>query len=594
MPDVPATPLPEAQTEALPTPYDTRTRSPEEFGAALAHGGEQLATGLEQYQLHADTVAVQEAQTTYNEHVLNKVHGAVDPRTGQFVPGYRQKVGHDAIDATGDVLQDLEAKRTEIAGTLSNGRQQKLFMQRTRRDMIGAQRTVLDHEGQQINFVADQAFKTSIQVAGQTALAAYADPVERQRQIDDMVPWLKIEAERRGLKGTDAGAFVSKWQGAVVEDVLNQILADEQRPDRAADARAYYEQNKGLLPPDKAGHFLKAVQAAGVSDIARTEADRIWDEANGDPAKLAAAARGIKNTTVFDAVDRRLKQRVAEDHAMRVAADSPHEARLETTIYQSGGLDRNANDYQALSDEGKARVEAKYRASLRADSSEQRQADQEAYWTFKGMPLGNQQGQDRVSVDVDHDPRFSAVSPSMRSRIKYEQAQSQAEWAKDNGVGREAFKAKARQVADEMGWRGSEGLGAATPRARFMRQIETAYDSWTQANPGAKTVPPDEAAKLVSNAVRYGEVPGIVFSSNKYAWQASQAGEAAKFQPKTEAPETAKGTAAVRRAFGVTQPTPTPTQRSEAPTPVQSQADYDALPSGALYVGPDGQTRRKR
>jgi hypothetical protein len=34
-------------------------------------------------------------------------------------------------------------------------------------------------------------------------------------------------------------------------------------------------------------------------------------------------------------------------------------------------------------------------------------------------------------------------------------------------------------------------------------------------------------------------------------------------------------------------------QESDAPAKIESDADYDKLPSGAMFVGPDGKTRKK-
>ncbi len=553
---IPTIPLPSAESESVRVPYDQRRISPDEFGAGIGEGLQRLGAGLDKASGEADAMAAQEAETSYAQEVLRSVHGTSDPQTGELKPGLAQMQGHAAIEASARLTQELTQSREQRASVLANDRQRRLFLGRTADTLLGAQRAIEAHAGEQVAFLRREGLKTQLEVASQNAAATVlstggnVDLIGAARQIDAMQPWLEVAAEQQGLQGEDAQRFVRAGKAAVAVSVLERLLEDPQRGGRGhgAEAKAFLEAHRDVLSPEQAAQYGRRVSAADVRDRSMAEADRIWTEANGDPTAAIAASREIKDEGLRDEVAKRLDSRIQEDHLARVAADSPREARLEVDVYQGRGLDRRSQDYLALSDEGKARVEAKARASARSDSAEQRAIDQELYWTFKGMPIAGAPGQDRTSVDVDHSGTFAGASPAMRARINYEQEQSKAEWAKDNGVGREGFLTKARAIADELRWLGSEAKGAPSKRASFLRAVEAKYDEWLQANPTAKVVPPDQARAIFAEALRYGDL-GTAWglSPNRYAWEVRSAEDAAKFTGKGFAQP---GLAAVERAFG--------------------------------------------
>lgn len=595
MANISAIPLPEATTERTPTVYDQRTRTPDEFGAGLARGTVELASGLDRIQAQADALAAQEAETDYAKEILQKVHGTVDPQTGEATPGFSTLKGHAALDKSTSLTDDLTQSRQRIASTLANDRQRRLFLGRTEADLIGAQRAIETHVGEQVNYLQQQGLKTRLEVATQSATSAAVTPgnevdlIGAARQVDAMKPWLAVEAERQGLRGEDASRFVRAGQGTVAIAVMERLLEDPPKGGRghAAEAQAFLNANRDIIEEKDAYKFKERLHAADLRDRGFAQADQIWADSNGDPAKAESFVRALPDPAIREEVQRRLNERLQQDHAVRVAADAPREGRLEQSIYQGKGLDRGSQDYLAMSDEGRARVDAKAFAAERADRSEQRQTDQELYWAFKGMPLGGKPGEDRVSTDIDHSPVFANASPAMRNRIKAEQLVARSEWAKDQGVDRKKFNDGAASVADSMGWITG---GPGTMRQQFLREMESRYDGWLTANPGAKTVPPQEVAKMTAEAVQYGTAPGRFFgTNNRYQWQSAQKGEAFTVNPETA--QTKKGAAAAQRVFGVQ-----PTIRTAPPTaPVQitSDADYEALPSGAVFVGPDGKTRRK-
>lgn len=533
MANVPTIPVTGAETtDALPTPFDTRANSPEAFGAAIGEGLGHLSKGIEKAQQEADLVAVQEAETEYAKGVLEKIHtGRVDPDTGEQQPGFRQLQGHDALARSADFTDDLERSRNEIAQGLTNDRQRRLFLQRSQGEYLSGYRAIELHTGEQTQKIAQDAFRARVSVAGQTALAAYTDPAEVDRQILGMSPWLAQEAQRLGLKGDAAIQFTEKWQGAVAEDVLTRMMADE---GRSQQARRFFEDYQGLLG-DKAAKFAHALQAANVRDQAAGEEARIWQDSGQDGQKALEMVRAIPDVAVRDETGKRLAQRVSQDHAMRVAADAPRLGRLDQAIYQGRGLDRRDPDYQALSDEGKAVADAHARASERGDNSEQRLIDAELRAFYSSLPLKGETGQDQVSIDILSDPRFASGSQTLRYTLQGAQKKAVGEWNKDSGASEANFKAQARKVADELGYSGKEGT-ATTPRGRFMDDILARRSAWLEQHPEAKGVLTQDAqTKIFEDALRYVD-PGFL-KSNVPAWRVRGEGEfpQAKEQPGLEA-----------------------------------------------------------
>lgn len=518
---IPTIPLPEGETRPLPTPYETRERSPDEFGAGLGRGIVGLAEGLDKAQGRADALASQEAETAFAQEILGLVHGRTDPQTGEVRPGFTALKGHQAVEASATLSEDLGARREEIASGLANDRQRRIFLGRTQADLLGATRAIESHVEQEIVYLQKQGFDTRMEAAVKTAAAVYADPVAREEQLVNMGPWLDLAAEDRGLRGPDAERFKTAERGKVVEAVLQRLLEDE---GRAADAKGWLAKHRADLTPDEAFRYGKAVEAADLRGRSRTEADRIWAEAEGDPVKALVSVRAIQDAPWADAVDQRLGRRLQDDRAVRNAADAPREGRLEVDIYQGRGLDRTSPDYQALSDEGKARVESKtfaYQRSLRAEGTAERRAQSDAdrdvkAW-FNGLPTPGPQGQDRLTLDVDHASELDIASPRARNEIRRLQEN-------ERKVAQRGLTPKLTEF---------ESMVARQAQAMFPKdkakqaKLRASMREWWTEETGEEGKPPDLATvrQKIADALLYGEEAGGVFWSNDmYRFEAERRG----------------------------------------------------------------------
>lgn len=574
MPNVPTIPIDQVQgTEALPTPYQSPRTAAGAGAQAIGEGLARLSAGLERVQVEADNAAAQEAEATYAREILEAVYGP---------EGFRQKKGHDALAGSVQLTKTLEERRKELAKELRNDRQRQVFLARTEAEYLGALRSVEIHAGEEADTVARDAFTARMSAAGGSALAVYRDPDERERQIANAYGIVEREAERLGLDEASGRAMVDKWQRAIVQDVLDRLLAD---PGRGSDAEAFFKAHERDLGP-LASRYAGAVQKAVADDAPRREEARIWEVAGQDPVQALELVRGLQDATLADEVGKRLVHRFNEDAAARKASDSTPEARLEVALYQGRGLDRRSLDYQTLSEEGKARIEQKAESAARSDRSEQRALDQELLYTFRGLPLSGYEGRDRISVNVDQEPLFAMGSPAVRARIKAEQRVARDTYDKDAGATEGDFEHRAAALADSLGYR-------ARRRARFLNAVRADRTAWVMGNPEAKTLPAEVVNRIFADAVTKGEVAGVVFDDTKYAWEAKLAGELEKFtrgpdqdQPGLSALErlaTERAPPAAPRTPGLGKARP-----PAAPPMARSHGEPPAAPKVVHLVGPGG------
>ena len=599
MPNIPTIPLERIEgTAPRPTPYDTRRQDPDAFGAGLGEGLVRLAGAVERVTLEADKSAAQAAEATYAQEILGQVHGP---------QGFRSLQGHNAIQASTEVTEALQKRREELARGLKNERQRALFLERSHPEFLGAVRAVELHTGEQLEGVSRQSFKARMAAAGGAALAVYTDPVERERQLRTAAETVEQEAERLGLDEAGGRAMLETWQRALVKDVLDRLLADT---GRAADARAFFKAHEQDLGP-LAADYVGKVEQVTKSDAARREEARIWVESRGDPGAALAAVRGIEDTAVADEAGKRLAQRFREDDAARKASDSQPESRLEIALYQGQGLDRRSRDYQILSEEGKARIEQKAHAAARSGRTDQNREDDLLLWEFRALPLAGVQGHDQISLNVDQADLFAQGSPRLRARVKAEQGRIRRLYEANAGADEREFNRRLDALATSLGYRGSR-------RAQFLATVRGDRVTWLLDNPDAKTMPAEEMNRILSEAVTYGEIPGLLNDQEMMAWQARNKAKADRFRVPPDADQ--PGLAALERIATerapAAQPRPLPSgapgRPAQGPNPppqpgarpapagaaprgspvrVQTIEEARALPPGTRFIDPNGVER---
>jgi hypothetical protein len=195
----------------------------------------------------------------------------------------------------------------------------------------------------------------------------------------------------------------------------------------------------------------KQIAAAGKRDEARDIADKVWGMADGDPKRAAelVRARGIKDTALLDDVMERVRGYAGQAAQFRREADSPRLGRLEQKLLQPGGrFSENDEDFVQLSDEGKADALRLRKAEMNrrresGASARREQMERDRYFAalFDGLDMVGEQGQDKVSVNVDDLARQYNASPTAMELVRGKQKGAQTNVAKDQGVAAGEFRA---------------------------------------------------------------------------------------------------------------------------------------------------------
>ena len=337
-------------------------------------------------------------------------------------------------------------------------------------------------------------------------------------------------------------------------------------------------------------------KAADIKQQGRDAMNEALKQAGNDPEKALGMLRTLPNVEVADEAEKRLRETISADDQTRKAIDSPHVATLESIIDRTGSLDRNSDEYRMLSKEGQARVEDKWKAAqraARAEGSEERRLqnehDRTALETFKGQPTKDQAG-------MDVDEVYRGVSPLGRATIKAEQKKAQAEWQKDQGVSKEAFTQQAVAIADAMHYQ------PKTPkRQKFIDAMEAERAAYLVAHPETRTLPPAEERRIFKSALDLYDQSWSISPVDdvKAAWELKVEGRTPNVPAKKQ-----KGLEVLDRVLGPDNGGVAPAQApgqtaaqqkpaAAAPVQIKSDADYNALPSGTQFKGPDGKLRRK-
>jgi hypothetical protein len=585
--------LPDANQRVRYTPQD-------------ASGGLDKAAGV-----IAD-VATQQAQKALEEQRSARLMDAYSQLGNARIDierNVQQLHGKDAlqVDLPAMARQQLKTKADEIAQTLPEDialNFRKMYL----REDEGIHRAASDHFARESDTFADDSHNSVIDVATNKAAdgalrAATQPPVVRADGTvappqpvtaapdlvaarQEVLAASELRTRRKGLAGTPAAdvsrlADLSKFHLAVLDRLTDQ--------EQGAAAKAYLEQYGGEIDAVARGrsNIDKVVAAAGLKDRGRAEADRIWATAGGDPTKALEAARSVQDTALADEVNRRLRERLTEDHQTQLLADAPREGRLEQGIARFTSLDRNSKDYAALSDRGKARIEEKFKAAIRATrvaGSEERRVqaaiDREARADFNtSLIQGMQAGQDPSTLNADE--LHPDASPAARAQLRLDQAKAKKAWTEDAGVSTVEFNNRTSALAQTMGW----GSGKGSVGAQFSVYMKEKRDQWLAENPSQKVPPDDVVRKMFADAILYGDgTGGSMFSRNKFAWQKVQAGEPFVAFPETEQPDK------VRAALGSLRAPRPPAARTPG---TQVTSEELGRGTGGLYeVQADGSLKR--
>lgn len=492
--------------------------------------------------LHAadvvSTVAAEEAQKANDARVTQQtaefdraandllLDPTVDDATGK-PKGYKLLNGEDAFsqrDAYAAKVQELQKQYRE---GLASDTQRELFDKRTTPQVTSYLGEIHGHAGKAAEAAQKTAFKLGQEANLATALNFAGNPELRGAALEGLRRDAEKQAVREGLPPVAAARFADDQAAAANAAVVQRLARDN-----PAEARNFFDTVNATAKPDGTGGFgvyvakaEEAIRAGTLKTRANQQSLEILALTSGDSTQALAKAEAIPEVELRDEVVQRVTKHFSEAHAMRVAKDAPLLGRLEQTIYRGGGLSRTSDDYQALSDEGKAIVENKAKAQAntqKALASEERRQQAEEDRRLKAL-FDSLPTEEQVKLDVSTDKRFSTGSETAILVIKGDQKKVSAVVQKGAGVDMQKFVVEATDTA--------KGVYSSDKKKAeaFVAHMKSQFVEW-KLQPGNenRNPTPAESYEMMKTALTKGErarSEGFL-QPNMYAWEAKQKGVA--------------------------------------------------------------------
>lgn len=403
----------------------------------------------------------------------------------------------------------------------------------------GFHRALRGHIAKQADAYSDVQHKAELTNAGNIAARSAVATIQEggavtsNPDLDAQRERVAKEADRvnarRGWTGEAADASKRLVLSAYHLGVAEAIIGSD-APGKAAAAKAYLAKYSNEIDAEALAKSKvdDQIAAASLADKARSEEERIWAEAKGNPVKAGELVRAIKDTPLSDAVDKRLSARIQENDTRRKAAEKDPVARIENDWLTGGTFDPNTDQrFKRLSPEGQNLVLTRwntYQRTLKSeehsDRQKQNQADNDALWHFRGgIPYAGKPGEDRLTIDIDStdDPIIQNASKPMRDRLKKEQEDLRVEHQKNQGMPLTLVQKEAAKLGKAMGWDDAKVK-------QFQGFIAGSYAEWSGSEDAkGKQVPNrQDVYKMLKSALDYGDsadwLPhGLV--KNKYRFE---------------------------------------------------------------------------
>jgi hypothetical protein len=295
------------------------------LGAQVAEPGLRMFARLQQARRdeaeearrQADILAVLEADNRLADWIRDRVY---DPERGALT-----LKGRDALGLPEQIDADYERVASAIEQSLATDEQRVAFARiRTQR----RQDLALDirrHVAREIQTYTAQELEARAQNALAMAVGAAQDPVRAGKELAAGEQAIRALARPLGLGPEQVEQQVRALRSDALVGIIQRLLAEGQ----TTAARAYFEEGRDLIAPDKVDDLLRALKAGSLRQQAQRETDRIL-ASGGGLREWRERARAIEDPELRDEVMERLEheavvrerlEREAEETRLRQAYD---------------------------------------------------------------------------------------------------------------------------------------------------------------------------------------------------------------------------------------------------------------------------------
>lgn len=473
-------------------PYERRIRQAELPGysqnlrATPGAFGEGIADGINKVTDVAASIATTERKKADEAALFDLYNRASEARMAHE-EALKQSKGVNAASAVNGVYgtpsvsaADLFAKDLDKIWQGVPAHLQAKATEIVAREHQGFQRSAKAWASEQTNQARHDAFASTLTLAAQRAAAGATT------SIDEVQHGLRVGTDAiHAMASTDGWDkatlasrlldFTSQAHGGVLDVLVKKDLTL---------AEEYLAKNRGQIEDGLAKKVDAVIQAKGIEKKGLELEAQIWGQFGGDAAQTAAAiqrlmadpdvdgAKVANGTDVAQVAMDALRKRVSARDAARRADDSERMGRLDTVIYRDSRLDRFSDDYMALSDEGRASVEAHYSAQQRENRREQSEYDEILRFKYRQLLPPQQR-----SVDIDTTPPFRGGSLHLREELK---AEKQGLLNK-SGMSYEESRSRAERTAQERKYSTkAPKRGEASDSQLYAAAIGMRFHDWSQ------------------------------------------------------------------------------------------------------------------
>jgi len=362
-------------------------------GAAVSEGQKRL----EEQRGRADVAAIEEAEARFQLDVNDRMYG----KDGK---GFLSLEGHDALKASTTTFDEIQKRRAEIEGTLTD-RQRTAFRARTNGTLVATQRQLEGHVAQQVKVVEGQAFASRRAAALDTVANGYLDAGTIDRERQNLEPLVMAEAKRRGLEGAGtypppadsaAGQVLHEWRNDVAKTVLERLLADKD----ATRAKAFLAQ-----PSAPGGASVR--EALGQEGAKYEAAIAHVSEQVESFDRAASAVEAARNPSTG---------KVDERSARKTVADAPPALRATTRAHLEQLLNGESESWRATVGDWWNQAKTAYEGGPDGKARRGLQAipGNVSSWLRANAPDAWRSMQDWAKADIEH-ARSGASTPDQEA-----------------------------------------------------------------------------------------------------------------------------------------------------------------------------------
>lgn len=547
------------------------------LGAGIASAtqdvGGVIGAIAQKAHMEAEGAAINEA---YAGLASAKQYWLDDPRDG-----LASRKGKAALAERNRFMDRFRQTAKEIRASLPSDRARAQFDGILAKEVVSFESSADNYVARETEELAQQALDGALSAARSDAAAAI-----KRKEYDKAE-----DAIGNGLGALDKRAKAQGWDESFAEKQrrdfetaarLGVVEAMLESGDHAA-AAEYMETARVYMDEAtiaKSGVDAR-IKAAAVDGNAKALADQIFEGAGGDVqgALQFAEPEDIPDPALRYAVRENILRRGREREEANRLHDAPLIDRLELGLREGKGAQFNSQEYESLTEGGKAQyrrmvtAEARAYRSARAETRRyQNEIDANADADYRGREVGQRVGLDLVATYPDATQR-------QRDLIRERQNKDKETLSKATPTDVRAFKTEVHRLATAAQLAGVKGstVQKGSQADNFNAYMNEQFMAFIEQNERPPTI--HEARQMAADALLYGEETnsGKAYDPDTRAFEARRKGK--EFDPKDFEAENAE----LLKGLGLDAPEGT---EPAAPAPLQ--------PSGTVtLIGPTGQKPRR-